>query len=112
MKQMFSRACVLVMLGAMAAAVWADEGVVLELVDSTQGYLYVQVDQDGQKLWLALNEMPVKVGDRLSYDEGMSMTNFRSEYLQRSFATMRFVNKVEVVPGVPSVPSVSVVPAK
>jgi len=87
-----------------AAAAWADQGVVREIVDSKNGYLYVQVDKSGtaadkvQEEWLAVgDDMKLKPGDTISFDEGMVVTSFRSEALQRSFATLRFVMQAAVI---------------
>lgn len=94
--------CVVRLLGAvlvvaaLAGTACAEEGVVLGTIDS-EGYTYIEVDQNGQKIWIAANEMKLKPGDKLQFDPGMDMTNFRSSSLQRTFPTMRFVDNLKVV---------------
>jgi len=87
----------LVLIGSLATVVVAEEGVVVSTIDSA-GYTYIEVDQKDQKIWIAVNEMAVKKGDRLEFDEGMTMSEFRSNTLQRTFPSMRFVREAKVIP--------------
>lgn len=81
---------------ALVGMACAEEGVVLSTIDS-EGYTYIEVDQNGRKIWIATNTIQLRVGDRLQFDPGMDMTNFRSSSLQRTFPTMRFVTHLKVV---------------
>jgi len=89
---------------AVSLSVCAEQGTVREIVDSKNGYLYVRVDktsssaENAQNEWLAVNDdMTLKPGDTLSFDDGMVVSSFRSEALQRSFATLRFVMEAKVI---------------
>jgi len=96
------------MAAAMTSPAWGDQGVVREIVDSSRGYLYLLVEKatpDGkqtQNEWVTVDAMTVRLGDTLSYDEGMFMANFFSDALQRNFPNMRFVTKASVVAPKPS----------
>ncbi|OIQ66278.1 hypothetical protein GALL_521540 [mine drainage metagenome] len=74
----------------------ADEGRVISSID-TAGYTYVEVNQAGTTVWLAVNQTQVKPGQRIQFDEGALMTDFHSSTLERTFPTMRFVDKLVVL---------------
>jgi len=86
----------LILVLGLSSTALADEGIVVSSIDSA-GYTYIEVIQDGQKVWLAVNPVKVNAGDKLHYEGGMTMTNFVSSSLTRTFPTMRFVNDVKVV---------------
>ncbi|MDD5030422.1 MAG: hypothetical protein PHH58_13130 [Rhodoferax sp.] len=90
--------------GFTVTAALAGEGQVVSTMDSA-GYTYIEVEQNGQKDWLAAETIKVSVGQKIQFEEFSMMSNFRSESLQRTFATMRFVNTVKVVPSAPIVPA-------
>lgn len=71
-------------------------GKVLSTID-VPTYTYVEVLQGKNKLWLAALTTRVKKGDTVRFDEGMTMDNFHSKGLNRTFAKIVFVNKLEVV---------------
>ena len=81
---------------AVLPAAYAGEGQVVSVID-TAGYTYVEVDQQGSKIWLASEPVKVSPGQQISFEEFSLMTNFRSESLQRTFPVMRFVSAVKVV---------------
>jgi len=81
---------------ALISGAIADDGRVVSFIDSA-GYTYLEVDQNGKTIWIAANEIKVKPGDLVRFDEGMLMTNFYSDSLKRMFASMRFVNAIAVV---------------
>lgn len=65
-------------------------GKVLETMDSG-GYTYIHLQKkNGGKAWVAVMEMPVKVGSRMSFKPGVVMTNFESKGLKRTFDTIVF----------------------
>jgi Kelch motif len=71
------------------------EGLVKEVLQ-TQSYTYVRVEsaKDGL-VWLAGPKITdLKAGDRLGYSEGVSMPDFFSRELQRSFPMVIFVGEV------------------
>ncbi len=71
-------------------------GKVLSSID-VPTYTYIEVSQGKNKLWLAALTSKVKKGDTVRFDEGMTMDNFHSKGLNRTFAKIVFVNKLEVV---------------
>ncbi len=64
-------------------------GKVMETMDSG-GYTYVLVEQGGQKTWVAAPQTKVKVGQQVTCQPGMVMTNFTSKTLNRTFASIVF----------------------
>jgi len=65
------------------------KGKVVETMDAA-GYTYVQVDENGQKLWVAVMQTPVKVGDTVEFPDSPPMINFASKTLKRSFDKIIF----------------------
>ncbi len=68
---------------------------VLSTIDAPP-YTYLEVTQNKKTLWLAANAVPVKKGDVIRFDDGMTMTNFHSKMLNRTFPSILFVNRVVV----------------
>lgn len=65
-------------------------GKVVETMNSG-GYSYILVEKkDGKKVWVAVTETRVKVGDKLSFQPGMEMGNFESKTLKRKFDNIIF----------------------
>lgn len=71
------------------------QGVVASAMDSG-GYTYIEVTLGKESRWLATNKTAVKKGDKISFDEGMLMSNFHSKSLNRTFPGIYFVNQVVV----------------
>lgn len=67
----------------------AISGKVLETMDSG-GYTYLQVDTGKAQQWVAIPQTKVKVGDDVSYHDGMAMPNFTSKSLNRTFDSIVF----------------------
>jgi len=65
------------------------KGKVLETMDSG-GYTYVQIEENGQKLWVAAMQTPVKVGDTVEFPDSPPMVNFQSKTLKRTFDKIIF----------------------
>ena len=65
------------------------KGKVLETMDSG-GYTYVQVDENGQKLWVAVMQTKVKAGDTVEFPDSPPMVNFQSKTLKRTFEKIIF----------------------
>ena len=65
------------------------KGKVIETMDSG-GYTYVQVDENGQKLWVAVMQTKVKVGDTVEFPDSPPMVNFSSKTLKRTFEKIIF----------------------
>lgn len=60
-------------------------------------YIYLQVDTDHGKEWLAAAHADIAVGDHIRYSDGIWMRDFFSKYLQRQFDAIRFVGNLEKV---------------
>lgn len=54
------------------------------------GYTYVQVEENGQKLWVAVLETKVKPGDVVEFPDSPPMVNFQSKSLNRTFDKIIF----------------------
>lgn len=54
------------------------------------GYTYVEVEENGQKLWVAVMETKVKVGDMVEFPDSPPMINFQSKTLNRTFDKIIF----------------------
>ncbi len=57
-------------------------------------YLYINVDEDGSKYWMAMPNTPVKIGETYYYDGGMVMKDFESKELKRTFDFITFVEGI------------------
>jgi len=69
------------------------EAVVKEVLDAG-GYSYLKVDEKGEEKWLAVNQMDAKVGETYYYNEGMTMTDFESESLGKTFESIIFLDEI------------------
>lgn len=70
-----------------------NKGTVLAVTDAGT-YTYIQVDADGQTLWLATNTVSVSEGDRIAWGTHAVMRDFHSKMLNRTFETVLFVNGI------------------
>lgn len=62
------------------------------------GYTYVEAaDEKGQKFWLALPEIKVKVGDSIEYPDTPPITNFQSKTLKKTFDKISFIPGIRIV---------------
>ena len=66
-------------------------GKVLETMEGG-GYTYMQLDQDGKMVWIAVRRADVAVGDKVEYVEQMRMRNFTSKTLEKSFDEIVFAS--------------------
>jgi hypothetical protein len=65
------------------------KGKVVETMNAA-GYTYVQVEENGQKLWVAVMETKVNVGDTVEFPDSPPMINFQSKSLKRTFDKIIF----------------------
>ena len=72
-----------------AAAQGGISGKVVDTMDSG-GYTYVQLEQEGKKIWVALPKTTVKKGQMITVSPGMVMENFESKTLKRKFDRIVF----------------------
>jgi len=66
-------------------------GTVLETINSA-GYTYMHVEEHGKKFWIAVNSMPVKSGDLVTFNEQMWVEKFHSKTLGRTFDSVMFAS--------------------
>ncbi len=66
-------------------------GTVLETMNAG-GYTYVRLETDAGEIWAAGPETALAVGDRVGLGASATMTNFRSESLDRTFPSIEFVS--------------------
>lgn len=71
------------------------------LATNAASYTYIQVDTGKEKVWAAAPQFAVKQGDRVSFAAGMTMKNFESKTLNRTFDEIYFVDSIEA-PGTSS----------
>jgi hypothetical protein len=79
-----------------SAASLTNLGTVVSTIDSA-GYTYIEVEQEGKKVWLAASKVELAAGSPIRFGRGLPMTNFYSKSLQREFPEIFFVDRVEVV---------------
>lgn len=72
------------------------QGKVLTVIDAGQ-YTYIEVAQDKKKLWLAAPAIALKKDSTIRFEDGAEMTNFRSNTLNRTFPSIRFIGRVAVI---------------
>ena len=71
------------------------KGKVLETMDSG-GYTYIQVDENGTKLWLAVMQTKVNKGDVIEFPDSPPMVNFQSKTLKRTFDKIIFASGIRI----------------
>lgn len=72
-----------------------NEGKVVSVIDTT-GYTYMELENNGHKFWIAAPTTKVNKGDHIRFVESMTMTNFTSKTLNRTFGTLIFVSSTQV----------------
>ena len=76
--------------------------IVVKEVLQTTSYTYIQAAQKDKLQWLAIPKMEANVGETYYYHGGMEMVDFHSKELDRTFASVMFLNGVvdpEIVEG-------------
>lgn len=65
---------------------------------------YLEVDTQGKKIWIAIANMGVKTGDQVKFStkDAMLMENFNSQFLNRTFDKVWFVQQIEVIGQTPT----------
>lgn len=66
---------------------------VIEAMDAA-GYTYMRVTEKGDEYWIAVPMMEVAKGEKLYYSRSNEMKNFHSKTLNRSFASILFVEDI------------------
>ncbi|MFO7579856.1 NrfJ [Nitrosomonas halophila] len=80
---------------ANAAALPSNEGIVVSSMDTT-GYTYIELSNGAKKFWIAAPATKVKNGDHIRFVENMTMHNFTSKTLNRTFDKLIFVTSTQV----------------
>jgi len=69
-------------------------GKVLQVMNSG-GYSYIYLQRNnGEKVWVAVAEARIAVGDSMSFKEGLVMSKFESKSLKRTFDSIIFSNGI------------------
>jgi len=71
--------------------------------ETTDGgtYTYLNVEENGNKYWMAIPNTKVKVGDTYYYNGGMLMENFESEQLKKTFDEIIFADNIRTTEKAP-----------
>jgi len=71
--------------------------------ESTDGgtYTYLNVEENGNKYWMAIPSTEVKVGDTYYYNGGMLMENFESKQLEKTFDEIIFADNIRTTEKAP-----------
>lgn len=78
----------------MSAPVALDHTGVVQEVLQAKAYTYLKIKEDEAEYWIAIPKRESKVGETVSFAQGIEMTNFPSTDLDRTFASVFFVNGV------------------
>ncbi len=65
------------------------KGTIVETMDAAN-YTYLNVKTATQQVWVAIPVTSVKVGDEVTYLQGMAMKNFHSKSLEKTFDSIIF----------------------
>lgn len=79
-----------------ATGKYPNQGKVLETMDASI-YTYMQVSTDKGPVWLAASKTKVAKGATIGYPNGAVMKNFHSPSLNRTFDSIIFLDKIEVL---------------
>ena len=77
-----------------AMASRSHSGIVIEFMNSA-GYSYIQVEENGARIWLAAPEAKIEIGQSIRWISGAPMRNFTSQSLNREFNEIFFVSAVQ-----------------
>lgn len=71
-----------------------NHGVITQLLH-TEMYSYLEVLNQGKRVWIAGPKTELPIGSSIGYSQGVYMTNFYSKELQRPFPEVTFVSRIE-----------------
>ncbi len=72
------------------------KGKVLQIMDAGS-YTYLEVEEKGQKLWVATLKVKAAKGDTVEFPDSKPMENFQSKTLNRTFNKVIFAESIRVV---------------
>lgn len=61
------------------------------------GYTYIEVQNNGERFWIASSVINVKRNDIVAWENGSVMTNFTSFALNRKFEEIHFVRTITIL---------------
>ena len=70
-------------------------GIVKETMEGS-GYTFMRVNTDEGDIWVATSNIPIAVGDEITFKSELPMRNFTSSALNRTFDLIYFANDVLV----------------
>ena len=73
-------------------------GKIIETMDSA-GYTYALIESKGERMWLAMPETKLKVGEEMVFGAGNLMPNFKAKSLDRTFDRIIFSPGPVTLPG-------------
>lgn len=80
--------------------------VVVEEVLHTSVYTYLFVNENGNKVWIAIPKREVNIGGTYYYEDGFEMPDFESKELKRTF------DKLHLIAGISETPDIKKAPPK
>lgn len=83
--------------GGGGAPVGGGNSGIAKTVANAGGYSYIEVQQGGGSVWVAVPEAQVKAGDKVSWEGGSVMQNFNARSLNRTFDQIVFAGGVNVI---------------
>lgn len=63
---------------------------------NADGNTYMEVEEDGRKIWAAAKETRITVGDEVEFPNSPTTQNFTSKTLNRTFDKIFFVSRLRV----------------
>ena len=60
------------------------------------GYTYIEVEEQGKTLWVAVMEAKVNKGDEVEFPDSPPMKNFHSKSLNRTFDRIIFAPAIRI----------------
>ncbi len=67
-------------------------------VIQTSKYTYLEVDEKGEKKWVAVTREEINPGEVFYYDKALEMNAFHSKELDKTFDVIFFINKISKTP--------------
>jgi hypothetical protein len=72
------------------------KGKVLQIMDAGS-YTYLEVEEKGQKMWVAALKVKAAKGDTVEFPDSIPMENFESKTLKKTFDKIIFADTLRVV---------------
>lgn len=94
MKNLLLSLALLLGITASAKELILHQGIVTQALHGG-GYVYLEVDKKGQKIWVAYTDTPVEVGAEVRFIEDLVAENFQSQALNRFFERLIFTSSLE-----------------